>query len=130
MVSREGLNPNLKQRITEPSITRKTTPHASPCHASVKKRGRNVLENLQGIFVIVKDFWLLHDSSWIHRDVHSLHFSSSKNTSDEGFMQEIDEMSVCILPFSAYQLTQDTELLSYWLLKYPEWGVQLPGCES
>lgn len=31
-------------------------PHASPCHASVKKRGRNVLENLQGIFVIEKDF--------------------------------------------------------------------------
>ena len=36
-------------------------------------------------------------------------------------MQEIDEMSVCILPFSSYQLTQDTELLSYWLLKSPEW---------
>lgn len=36
-------------------------------------------------------------------------------------MQEIDEMSVCILPFSSYQLTQDTELSSYWLLKYPEW---------
>lgn len=119
MVSREGLNPNLKQRITEPSITCKTTPNAS--HASVKKHGRNVLEKLQGIFVIVKDFWLLHDSLWIHRDVNSLHFSSSKNTSDEGFMQEIDEMSVCILPFSSYQLTQDTELSSYWLLKYPKW---------
>ena len=45
-------------------------------------------------------------------------------------MQEIDEMSVCIFPFSSYQVTQDTELSSYWLLKYPEWGVQLPGCES
>lgn len=130
MVSREGLKPNLKQRITESSITCKPTPNARPCHASVKKRSRNVLEKLQGIFVIVKDFWLLHDSLWIHRDVHCLHFSSSKNTSDEGFMQEIDEMSVCMLPFSSYQLTQDTELSSYWLLKYPEWGVQLPGCES
>ena len=87
MVSRKGLDPNLKQRITEPSITCKTTPHARPCHASVKKRGRNVLEKLQGIFVIVKDFWLLHDSSWVRvRDVLSLHFSSSKNISDEGFM--------------------------------------------
>ena len=63
----------------------------------------------------MKDFWLLHDSSWVRvRDVLSLHFSSSKNISDEGFMQEIDEMSVCILPFSSYQLTQDTELSSYW----------------
>lgn len=46
-------------------------------------------------------------------------------------MQEIDEMSVCILPFSSYQLTQDTELSSYWLLKLNTLnGVQLPGCES